>query len=80
MALIRFVYVCLYSLCCMVTFTYRNGVSIVSLFISTGRLAMPDFDEWSKQWAHAFLVTNGKLIVNFLIYELKSDIGQQNDN
>ena len=29
--------------------TYRNGVSIVSLFISTGRLAMPDFDEWSKQ-------------------------------
>ena len=62
------------------TLTYWNGVSIVSLFISTGRLAMPDFDEWSKQWAHAFLVTNRKLIVNFLIYELKSDIGQQNDN
>lgn len=59
---------------------YQYGVSIVSLFISTRRLAMPDFDEWSKQWAHAFLVTNGKLIVNFLIYELKSDIGQQNDN
>lgn len=38
------------------TLTYRNGVSIVSLFISTGRLAMPDFDEWSRQWAHAFLV------------------------
>ena len=31
-------------------------MSIVSLFISTGRLAMPDFDEWSRQWAHAFLV------------------------
>ena len=46
------------------TLTYRNGVSIVSLFISTGRLAMPDFDEWSRQWAHAFLVVRMKNIIS----------------
>ena len=61
MTLIRFAYVCLYSLCCMVTLTYRNGVSIVSLFISTWRLAMPDFDEWSRQLTHAFLLMKTRM-------------------
>ena len=63
------------GLCQYGLLTYQYGVSIVSLFISTRRLAMPDFDEGRRQGAHAFLVTNRKLIVNLLIYELKSDIG-----
>ena len=49
-------------------FTYQNGVSIVSLFISTGRLAMPDFDGWSQQ-----------VLTLFLLYEVKNTIFKEDE-
>ena len=54
-------------------FTYQNGVSIVSLFISTGRLAMPDFEGWSQQVLTLFLCYLIMLSLNRVL-EWKKDI------
>ena len=64
---------CLYmyahiGLCQYGLLTYQYGVSIVSLFISTRRLAMPDFDEGRRQGAHAFGLKINVLLIEIDLY------------